>query len=1389
MNRRRKNYNNNYYNGNYNYSQYDNYDSYYYNNNNYNNYNNYNTNYNDKYKKSYYNSKNYQPNRTQELKEVEISSTKPIKNQTVTSQFSEKNQIENKVEKTEEQLKKEEEELKKEVSSFLANINVMVNIENLKKYCEEDSENIKLVTNENPIDPSTMFIDISMNPKGIDEEKTYLAHPEYTTIIRRGNTVLEQYRYDNYKKDYQYQKSYMLRKGMKKFIDLPYDFFTVDETTKKYYLKTTSMDNIETANSLKYIFYPCIESNSKGYLIEIIKLMKANGENAQISYSDLLHSWVIASKNVCLCASKRKDLDDYFPPTRWDNKNKEYVPTRYSFANKIGHCWFDIIENFTPEEIKTIQDFIKDKTLIGEYVGNQFHQHLIRYMKHTILFFGIVENNNPTDNSLPVLKAFQILKKFKLDVVPFEYIGTYEKMEDLYEALKKLYVRIAESSIIDEEEGSVIYLNRTCARKLDSDQKYRKDDKVLSLCKLKTWEYRIYRKLREKLKNHLADENYYESSRRKISQFFEEIRVMLQGFNLPMPIEFYYKTAETAFDFVNYYKEKNILPDLHSSYIDFIETIHSIVDESVSLKSRVIQQDNIMTFDYLVKNSLKAQKTIEIIIYAPPCYLSDNFLKRLAQEFQTQIYNSFIPEDSYINVTYNVVIYHINMHNFRNISKLGKNKNIIAFGLNQEEIEKSKKMLRDKMLNALFKSYNTNKSLTPFLNSDNLDDLYKYYLNESVKFITKAKANFPDQVYLVDKFIEEKEPEYIRKINEIILETRKEIENINIDQIIKDSFYSDNKTLISIENDSQSRQKIKQSKYKNSNIIRIFEEHKNPYEDLKAEFLENQKKKYSVTSKIEVNNSDTSSSNVKQIIVLIPMTIPGNGKTFFINQLKPILDKHGISFHTISSDLIRRGIMDNIRKRDSRKSEQEAFRESGKSAGYAFENELKETFKKIYYDTTIKKAMIYIDKNHPTNAINRSTEPIRKFLQSNYDSSFKLDLQFVALIPDCRNDFEFMKNKTLSHIPFSLPYFIQCYLRVKHRMDHPTLNGDVKDLIGIFGIFIQNFINLKLNEDSIIMYQKLDKAIKLPFTDEIEEDQLPADLVKCGRDFFASLITNERGGNNNWSNRNVVTPIAERFEYMINKYFPKGNEFFPTKNLVSSTAEPIVAKLYGIQNFEIPKTTNFIYLGVLLQGEQFYVKFKSKISSSLKKVKETFSGSIEPEINELISSIEIVKGITLPSGWKYPHKMHKNLWHCTTLYKGNVSFDKVRNKVEYKEFIEGKEIPVKILGLIYVPKKIIVSIIKLEGASSVNEFTHVTTFINGYPPKKANEVMKEVFGEKGNPAIKKVYNDKMNNEINTSTKDFISMENIKIDEKNVKAYVVLYEQELELEGEMHAFEQ
>lgn len=41
------------------------------------------------------------------------------------------------------------------------------------------------------------------------------------------------------------------------------------------------------------------------------------------------------------------------------------------------------------------------KTLIGEYVGNQDYQHLVKYKKQTILFYAIVENLNGSEICMP----------------------------------------------------------------------------------------------------------------------------------------------------------------------------------------------------------------------------------------------------------------------------------------------------------------------------------------------------------------------------------------------------------------------------------------------------------------------------------------------------------------------------------------------------------------------------------------------------------------------------------------------------------------------------------------------------------------------------------------------------------------------------------------------------------------------------------------------------------------------------------------------------------------------------------------------------------------------------------------------------------------------------
>ena len=1293
-----------------------------------------------------------------------------------------------------------------QIKEYNSKINKEIPIKELKNFCMNDKENIKLVEKENPININTMLSDISLVPKGIDEEKVYLNNIEYTNIIRRGNTFMETYykdKYDNWVLD----NTFMLRKGMKKFIDIPYKFYlerttenpydkfwdeNLDDNIKKSkYILNFELDEMNVS-TLKYIFYPVLEAIQQGYLIEIIKLMKANGENAQISYSEYLDCWVIASKNVCLTAKNRNDLEK-FPP-----QNKEGKNTRYMFSYIIGHCWFDIIDKFSSDKIKELKDYLKDKTFVGEYVGNQLHQHLIRYMKHTILFFGIVKNYEKT-SSIPIYEAFKTFKN--LNDVPYEFIAIVDNLDKVFETIKSLYKRIAESSIIDEEEGSVIYLNQTRARSQFSDLKYRDTDKVLSLFKLKTWEYRVYRKLREKIKNNLSNTKYYfENSRRKISQFFEELRIMLAGFNLPMPLQFYYKVAETAFEFSNYYNKKfkkgdedtdpNKI-DLHSTYIDFIETIHSIVDDTVNLKSRVISQNNVMTYDYLIKNNYKQKKVIEIFIYAPPCYLSDKFLKKISEKYKIEILNSKIENNLYFYIKDDLIVYHINMHNFRNITKIGDNQFIFIFGINGNEINKSMEEFKNKIKNPLFKTYNKNKSLIPFLNHCNddndIEEEFKYFKTESIVFVSNLKKNFNDKIKIFDNFEENKSDEYLNIFDVKINEIKEQIKDIDIEKIKNETFFVENLNLLEDDisnnnnennkdvNYSNSKNKNKSKYYKNP-LIDIYEEHINPFESLKEEFI-NHLNTLS-KDKEEIKQDD---ENLKRVYVIIPMTIPGNGKTYFINQLKPIIEKYGIYFYSIGSDNIRRKIMDNMLRKNHYMTEKEAFDKSRFPANKEFEKQLENMFKEIYFDDKIKNAIIYIDKNHPPNAISRSIDPINKCLQDNLNSTLKLDLKFIALTPECVNYFFFSDT---SFIPFSLSYFIQCYLRVKHRNDHPTLNGDQKDLIVVFAVFIKNFINVSLKENDIIMFNKLDQIIKLPFTDEIDENNLPKELVNTAKKFFVSI--------QNDGYERVSTPTTEYFEKLINNTFPKGNEFFPTKNFVSQTTEPIIVKLYNKIKDDSQKAYihNFIYLGIMINNQDFTVKIKSIIYKTLKNFKSKYNIN-NNEIDDLIKTIQLVTQIILPKKWNYPHKYHNNLWHTTLLFKGNQPLSKVENLPQFKQFEEGKLCKINIIGIIYIPECLIVLIIKLPNdVYSVNKFPHITAFIGKYPPKFSNNVMEEILK---NSELKNLYDKIMKNDNEDSIDTNLNEENyfnlnININDEDVSAYIYLTKKELIIEGNMHAFE-
>ena len=134
-------------------------------------------------------------------------------------------------------------------------------------------------------------------------------------------------------------------------------------------------------------------------------------------------------------------------------------------------------------------------------------------------------------------------------------------------------------SISVEEEGTVIYFVRR--HKEDAGQ-----DEVVSLGKMKTLEYRLFRKMREKLRNYV---NYVSkaTSDQAIERFIKESRELCRDpsgkyFELPHPLEYYYDICILAFSLIDKgpVSERKYFTDLLlNEYVHFLEEVLNVFEE------------------------------------------------------------------------------------------------------------------------------------------------------------------------------------------------------------------------------------------------------------------------------------------------------------------------------------------------------------------------------------------------------------------------------------------------------------------------------------------------------------------------------------------------------------------------------------------------------------------------------------------------------------------------------------------------------------------------------------------------------------------------------------------------------------------------------------------
>ena len=175
------------------------------------------------------------------------------------------------------------------------------------------------------------------------------------------------------------------------------------------------------------------------------------------------------------------------------NEKKPAALERFTYAIEFAETWFNILQeriiskNLLEQFISELGDF----TLIGESVGDKKREHILVYNKRDIIFYGIVNNKKLlTENCLPLSQSFTLFKKYNLSYTEIQPSEKFNSLNDLFSYINIQYDVIFDKSLQESGEGNVVYF--AC--------EINNIERIQNLGKLKTFEYRFLRKIREKCK-------------------------------------------------------------------------------------------------------------------------------------------------------------------------------------------------------------------------------------------------------------------------------------------------------------------------------------------------------------------------------------------------------------------------------------------------------------------------------------------------------------------------------------------------------------------------------------------------------------------------------------------------------------------------------------------------------------------------------------------------------------------------------------------------------------------------------------------------------------------------------------------------------------------------
>jgi hypothetical protein len=79
---------------------------------------------------------------------------------------------------------------------------------------------------------------------------------------------------------------------------------------------------------------------------------------------------------------------------------------RFRFAIEMAYVWFDKLDTMSAATQENLRKDLNGKTMVGEYIGSQEHQHLVKYSRVTIIFYAIIDNYS-YESCMPCSQAWK----------------------------------------------------------------------------------------------------------------------------------------------------------------------------------------------------------------------------------------------------------------------------------------------------------------------------------------------------------------------------------------------------------------------------------------------------------------------------------------------------------------------------------------------------------------------------------------------------------------------------------------------------------------------------------------------------------------------------------------------------------------------------------------------------------------------------------------------------------------------------------------------------------------------------------------------------------------------------------------------------------------------